>query len=86
VRFKHSLVHDVKGARLRRNDARTAIIQAVNVWKLRGRRYVGIFGYIPPKLLGPKQLQQAVCIARRNRLVKPEVLETAGFRAKERRR
>lgn len=35
--------------------------------------------FIPPKLFGMKQLQQAVFMVRQRQLVKPHVLVRAGF-------
>lgn len=62
---------------MERDQARNTIIQAVNVFKVNywsNKRYI-------PKLIGPKQIQWAVFIARQRKLVSPEVLTTAGFNA-----
>jgi hypothetical protein len=60
---------------MEQDQARAKIIQAVNRFKV---------GYwtrsrYQPKLVGPKQIQQAVFIARQRKLVSPEVLIAAGF-------
>src|SRR3972149_8088227 len=60
---------------LSRDEARNKIIQAVNRFKVgfwSSTRY-------QPKLIGPKQIQWAVFIARQRLLVSPEVLIAAGF-------
>lgn len=73
-----------------RDAARTAIVNAAQ--KHRRERTSrdsprGSDGYvILPPVLEMRHLQRCVCICRRNRLVKPDVLRAAGFRVKERRR
>lgn len=67
-----------------RASARRVIIQAVNRFRLYKARAIGAPGG-QVRTLGSRNIQQAVCIARRNRLVRPEVLETAGYRGVERR-
>jgi hypothetical protein len=64
-----------------RRKARWEIIQVANRHKM--NRPLGLAGgtYIP-KLYGMKQLQRAVFHVRQFKLVKPEVLERAGFRVK----
>jgi len=54
-----------------RTTARWKIIQAANKYKLRMR--------FRPRLFGMKQIHQAVFICRQRKLVKPELLEQAGF-------
>lgn len=65
--------------RLARRKARQRIIQAANTHRLRLHRRYG--HQDPLSLLTDRHLQRAVCIVRRNRLVKADVLTTAGFRA-----
>jgi len=59
------------------NSARWQIIQAANKHKVRTAP-----SWFTPRLFGMRQLQQAVCVARRNRLVSGDVLMAAGFRAR----
>lgn len=61
-----------------KKQARTKIIQAVNRYKM---SFWATTRY-PPKLVGPKQIQWAVFIARQRKLVSPDILEAAGFNAK----
>jgi hypothetical protein len=64
-----------------RAQARDKILQAVNQFKLRhASAWRGRIAF-QPVLAGSRQIQQAVRIARHHRLVKPEVLEAAGYRA-----
>jgi hypothetical protein len=72
-----------------RVKARAEIVEAAQ--RHRQQRTVkdaprGKDGYVmlPPPFTA-RHLQRAVCVARRNRLVKPAVLVAAGFRAEERR-
>lgn len=62
--------------RLAREEARVAILGAANRHRLRrgdsGTPYL------------TRHLQRAVHVCRQNRLVSPDVLEAAGFRAKRR--
>lgn len=70
-------------ARKNRLEARWAIIQAANTYRRtahRARPFFSVARLQAPVMLGMRQLQQAVCIARRQRLVGPEVLVAAGFR------
>lgn len=65
-----------------KRTAREQIIQAANRHKLtRGRRYG-----VTATLFSARHLHQAVFMCRQNRLVKPEVLVAAGFRAERGRR
>lgn len=68
-----------RGSPAGRNDARWKIIQAANRWKMARMLPVGNMVYAP-KLFGMKQIQQAVSVARRRRLVKSKLLEEAGYR------
>lgn len=70
-----------------RSEARLKIVQACNIRKMdrAPRRHwlnLATRGKVHAEvtLLGPKQIQQAVCMARRFRLVDDSVLEAAGFR------
>lgn len=56
-----------------RSKARHSILDAANTHRLK----------VDPNARpwGIRRLQQAVCIVRRNRLVKPHVLSVAGFNA-----
>lgn len=65
-----------------KDNARTLIVQAANRDIVRRSQLRSPF--IPPRLLSQRQIQQAVCIVRRRRLVKPDLLTAAGFRAAER--
>jgi hypothetical protein len=56
------------------NPARAEILEAVN--KFQGRS--------PDEKLGRRHIQQAVCIARHNRLVPDSVLLAAGYRSQKR--
>lgn len=61
-----------------RDHARMKIIQAVNRFKVgywQSSRY-------QPKLVGSRQIQQAVFIARQRELVSPDVLIAAGYNPK----
>jgi hypothetical protein len=65
-----------------RADARARIIQTANRDKLRRyRRQSRRIRRPEPRLYGPRQINEAVAHVRNRRLVKPEVLEAAGFRA-----
>jgi len=64
------------GERQARADARWAIVQAVNRFKVRFHTWHPYRA----QLVDLRQIQQAVRVARHNRLVKPAVLEAAGFR------
>lgn len=66
-----------------RTAARRKIIQAANAYRLRLHRAAPT-PRPPLRLLSARHIQQAVCIVRRRRLVKPEVLVTAGFRGLDR--
>lgn len=74
-------------SKVERSEARTAIVAAAN--KHRRARLArdvprGRDGYVfAPKPFSARSLQLAVCVARRNRLVHPDVLVAAGFRPKE---
>lgn len=59
-----------------RNQARWRIIQEVNKHKMRFR----VAPQVHPKLIGMKNIQWAVYIARRFKLVNNETLEEAGYR------
>lgn len=59
-----------------RNQARWKIIQEVNKYKLRFR----LAPQLHPRMLGMKNIQWAVYIARRNKLVNNATLEEAGYR------
>jgi hypothetical protein len=63
-----------------KTDPRWLIIRAANHHIVRTSQRRSPF--IPPRLLGMRQIQQAVCVARRNRLIEPTILAAAGFRAK----
>lgn len=66
---------------------RQQILQAVNRFALAFRRHNSARGFVPPtRLYGSRNINEAVCVARRRKLVAPEVLEAAGFRREERRR
>jgi hypothetical protein len=58
-----------------KKQARQKILQAVNLYKL--RRWAN--SNYQPRLVGPKQIQQAVFIARQNNLVKSDIYIAAGF-------
>lgn len=58
-----------------RNEARWKIIQEVNKHKMRFR----VAPNVHPKLIGMKNIQWAVFIARRFKLVSNETLEVAGY-------
>jgi len=58
-----------------RRRARRRILSRVNLFRGRDR---GVWG--------EKRLQEAVCVARRKRLVDADTLVAAGFRPEERRR
>jgi hypothetical protein len=60
------------GLRPKRDDARHEILKAANA----GRRFP----------LRMRHIQQAVCIVRQRQLVKPKVLEAAGYNAHSNRR
>lgn len=65
-----------------RDKARDRIVQAANRFRVKlGQRRTP--PYAPP-LYSRRQLQRAVSVVRHNRLVKPEVLMTAGFNTKGR--
>lgn len=66
------LTDEERDARL---DARWQIIQAANRRKVR----VAPLG-VTPRLFGMRQLHRAVFMCRQHRLVKPALLEVAGFR------
>lgn len=71
-----------------RTEARLQIVRAVNAFKLRFYRWntSRIRRPLPqPRLIGLRQIQDAVCIARRNQLVDAHAFEAAGFRREERR-
>lgn len=59
--------------RAERSKARQAILDAANAHRVT----------VNPNVVpwGRRHIDQAVCVARRNRLVAPKVLVTAGFRA-----
>lgn len=60
-----------------RAAARRKIIQTANrfrVHQAQRRR-----PYVPPMVYSARHIQQAVCVARRNALVKADVLDAAGF-------
>lgn len=63
-----------------RTSARLEIVQAVNRWKMARQLPVYRHYVYQPKLFSLRHIQQAVCVARRRRLVKSETLELAGFR------
>lgn len=58
-----------------RNKARWKIIQEVNKYKMRFR----VAPNVHPKLIGMKNIQWAVYIARRFKLVSNQTLEEAGY-------
>lgn len=58
-------------------EARARIVEAAR--KHRQRRIARDAAPFLPPALSARHLQQCVCIVRRNRLVKPEVLIAAGF-------
>ena len=60
-----------------RTEARRKIIQTANRFRVHQahRRWP----YVPPTVFSARHIQQAVCVVRRHGLVKPEVLEAAGF-------
>lgn len=62
-----------------KQEARLKIIQACNNWKRNRQLPIGKYVYMPT-LYGSRHINQAVCMARRRRLVKSEVLEAAGYR------
>lgn len=65
--------------RRERLEARERIVQAANRLILsRSRRH----GRYTALLLSMRQVERAVFVCRQNQLVKPKVLETAGYRAK----
>lgn len=59
-----------------RVDARWKIIQEVNKYKMRFR----VAPHVHPKLIGMKNIQWAVFIARRYKLVNNLTLQRAGYR------
>lgn len=65
-----------------RAEARLRIIQACNRRKIGRARSSWV--QVPPRLFGERQIQKAVCMARRFDLVDAEVLVAAGFRAVKR--
>lgn len=66
-----------------RHAARTAIIVAANRHRQKRMRTAQPRGItFAPKAFTRRTLQRAVCVVRRNRLVKSEVLAAAGFNAK----
>lgn len=62
------------------NAARWQIIQAVNNWKMTRKLPISKNYVYAPKLFGMRQIQQAVWVARRRRLVPSALLEAAGYR------
>lgn len=64
---------------LNKDEARDKIIQAVNLFKL---KYWSQHTGYQAKLIGPKQIQWAVFIARQRNLVDADTLKAAGFNAK----
>ncbi len=65
--------------------ARLRIIQEANSFRLRTKGIRGFTSRGINQMFGPRHIQQAVCVCRRNNLVPAEVLKLAGFRSKERR-
>lgn len=67
------------GARVEgRDEARVRIVQTANRFILaQSSRRTPPF---PARLLGMRQVQQAVCVVRRNRLVSDADLKLAGYR------
>lgn len=65
---------------LDRRTARERIVQAANAHILR----VHLRHSYMPRLISGRQIQRAVCIARRHQLVRPGVLAAAGYREVER--
>jgi hypothetical protein len=61
-----------RSTRSRRLDARAQILEAANQHRLAQDS--------PRKPYAARHINEAVCTVRRNRLVKPAVLEAAGFR------
>lgn len=64
--------------RKRRNDARRKIIQTANQFKLKKSRQ-RFYPHPAPRVLGVRNLHEAVCIVRRNRLLPAATLIIAGF-------
>ncbi len=60
-------------AKVARSKARRSILDAANGHRLKVDPYARPWGI--------RRIQQAVCIVRRNRLVKPHVLSVAGYNA-----
>lgn len=62
---------------LTKNAARWEIIQRANQYRVgaRARRHP----WISAQLYGMRQIQQAVCVVRRQKLAGPELLVLAGF-------
>lgn len=65
-----------------RSSARARIVDAANRHR-RSRWSRHPVQFVPPAF-SMRTLQLAVCVCRRNRLVKPEILTAAGFRASAR--
>jgi hypothetical protein len=67
-----------RAKRSKRQAARLRIVQTVNAFKRGYKRPVGAYLYAP-RLFDVRNINEAVRIARHHSLVKPELLEEAGF-------